>query len=190
MLALSPMNSRSRPAPLVLACHPQTPSRAVRGIDAVVDMAPGHSLILAFALEGDLAGLRIPESRAPRRTDGLWRHTCFEAFVMARDGVAYREFNLSPSGEWAVHAFSNYREGGEPESGSPPVIGVHRTLNRLELDAKIPLEYLPPGRLLRMGLSAVVEEVGGELTYWALRHPPGRPDFHHVDGFAFQLVQP
>ena len=30
---------------------------------------------------GDLGALRMPEPRPPVRTDGLWRHTCFEAFI-------------------------------------------------------------------------------------------------------------
>jgi len=25
------------------------------------------------------------------------------------------------------------------------------------------------------------------LSYWALRHPPGGPDFHHADCFAMEL---
>jgi hypothetical protein len=37
----------------------------------------------------------------------------------------------------------------------------------------------------------VLEEDGGALSgalsYWALRHPPGKPDFHHPAGFALEL---
>ena len=47
--------------------------------------------------------------------------------------------------------------------------------------------FLPQGRPLRLGLSAVVEDVDGILSYWALRHPSGKPDFHHTDAFALQL---
>jgi hypothetical protein len=32
-----------------------------------------------------------------------------------------------------------------------------------------------------------VEDVDGILSYWALRHPAGKPDFHHTDAFALQL---
>jgi hypothetical protein len=38
-----------------------------------------------------------------------------------------------------------------------------------------------------MGLSAVVKEASGALTYWALRHAPGKPDFHHSEAFALEL---
>ena len=184
------MNSTAGSVPLVLTCHARTPSREIHGIDAVVDVAPGGILTLAFALEGNLSVLRIPESRPSRRADGLWRHTCFEAFVMAGEGPAYREFNFSLSGEWAAYAFRGYRDGGELGVEVAPEIVVRRTKRRLELDAGICRDFLPPGRPLRLGLSAIVEDADGELSYWALRHPPGKPDFHHPDAFASQLALP
>lgn len=181
------MNAIDGPVPLNLACHPQTPSQAIRAINAVVRTTPGDNLSLAFVMEGDLSRVRIPESRSSRRAGGLWRHTCFEVFVMAEEGPGYRELHFSPSGEWAVNAFRGYRDGGELEGELAPGIVVRRTLNRLELDAEICQDVLPPGRSLRLGLSAVVEDADGVLSYWALRHPPGRPDFHHTDAFALQL---
>jgi hypothetical protein len=45
-------------------------------------------------------------------------------------------------------------------------------------------------RSIRLGLSALVEAIDGELSYWALRHLPGKPDFHHVDAFDLQLDWP
>jgi len=153
-------------------------------------LAPARAFALAFALAGDLSALRIPEPRTPRRMDGLWRHSCFEVFVTAGEDPGYREFNFSPSGEWAVYAFRSYRDGGELEIEPAPGIVVRRSMNRLELDAEICQDFLPPGRPLRLGLSAVMENADGELSYWALRHPPGKPDFHHTDAFALQLVLP
>jgi hypothetical protein len=141
-------------------------------------------------LEADLSSLRIPEPRSSRRADGLWRHTCFEAFVMAGEGPGYREFNFSPSGEWAVYSFHGYRDGGELESELAPKIVARRTLNRLELEAQVCRGFLPQGRPLRLGLSAVVEHADGARSYWALQHPPGKPDFHHPDSFAMQLALP
>jgi hypothetical protein len=190
MLALASMNAMTDPVRLTLACHPQTPSQAIRGIDAAVGAEPGDSLSLTFALMGDLSGLRIPETLPSRRAGKLWQHTCFEVFVMAGEGPGYREFNFSPSGEWAVYAFRNYRDGGVLESVLEPGIVVRRTINCLELDAKIGRDSLPPGRSLRLGLSAVVEDAYGELSYWALQHPPGKPDFHHPDALALQLELP
>ena len=190
MLTLPSMKAQNGPVPLTLVCHPQTPFKAIRGIDVVVGGAAGGSLTLAFAMEADLPGLRIPEPQPSRRVHGLWQHTCFEAFVMAGKGPGYREFNFSPSGEWAVYAFHGYREGRELEVDLGPGIMVRRTGVRLELDAEICRGFLPPGRSLRLGLSAVLEDADGVLSYWALQHPPGKPDFHHTDAFALQLVLP
>jgi hypothetical protein len=33
----------------------------------------------------------------------------------------------------------------------------------------------------------VIEAADGGKSYWALAHPPGRPDFHHAAGFAAHL---
>jgi hypothetical protein len=38
-----------------------------------------------------------------------------------------------------------------------------------------------------MEVSAVIEENSGAKSYWALKHPPGKPDFHHADGFDLTL---
>jgi hypothetical protein len=39
----------------------------------------------------------------------------------------------------------------------------------------------------RLGLSAIIEEASGRRSYWALAHPPGKPDFHHPDSFALRV---
>lgn len=166
-----------------LDCHPQTQTPAIVGIDVALGQS-GSDIRLKYRLVGNIRGLRIPDSRHPQRMAGLWRHSCFEIFVMAEEGQEYLEFNFSPSGEWTVYAFRGYRDGGELEIEITPDIRVKKTANWLELEAVIPKDNLPPGRQLRVGLSAVVEDAAGELSYWALHHPPGEPDFHHNDAFA------
>lgn len=175
----------------VLTCHPETTSRAVHGIEVRARWDLGGALALAYALKGDLSLVRIPPPRPPRREDGLWRQTCFEAFVSMKDKASYCEFNLAPSGEWAVYAFRRYREGAPfLQESMAPSITVRKTGDSLELDALIRLERLStthPGGPLRLGLAAVIEERDGVLSYWALKHAPGKPDFHHPDSFALEL---
>ena len=182
------MNFITGSASLSLACHPHTACQAVQGIDVAVARATDGMLTLAFTLAADLRALRIPETQSTRRVDGLWRHTCFEAFVMAEEGPGYREFNFSPSGEWAVYGFRGYRDGGAVDIEQVPEVAVRWTADRLELDAELCRDILPQGSPLRLGLSAVVEDINGVLSYWALQNPPGKPDFHHSDSFAMQLV--
>jgi hypothetical protein len=52
------------------------------------------------------------------------------------------------------------------------------------------LQAKQPGARLSVALSAVIEDNRGMLSYWALKHPPGKPDFHHRDGFALEIEAP
>lgn len=148
-----------------------------------------EGLSLRYRLAADPGHLNIPDTATPQRVEGLWRHTCFEAFVMGADAPAYREFNFSPSGAWQAYGFQAYRQGGELEDATAPRI-ERATEAGLDLRVFLPAQNLPSGPRLRLGLSAVIEALDGSLSYWALRHPPGRPDFHHSDCFALELVRP
>ena len=161
--------------------HPAVPCAALREIGVSIERK-SESIEVAFVLEGEIDRLRIPAPRPPRIAERLWQHTCCEVFV-AHDGAAgYREFNLSPSGEWAAYRFTRYREGAAL-SAPDPRIAVNRTAGRMELVARIQ-DW--PGKI-SVGLCAVIEDEEGALSYWALRHAPGKPDFHHPDAFALEL---
>lgn len=103
----------------------------------------------------------------------------------------YHEFNLGPSGEWAAYAFARYRIGRVvADEHLNPGVTVRSTAGRFELDVRVHLGHLSPmhrSANLSLALSAVVEDDSGELSYWALRHPPGKPDFHHPDAFALEF---
>jgi hypothetical protein len=147
---------------------------------------------VSYVLQGDIPRLRVPAPRAPRPADRLWRHTCCEIFVARKGEAAYREYNFSPSGEWAAYAFERYRARREDGHAvlPPPRITVRSRGEALELDAAIELDGLAPapGAMLALALAAVIEDREGKLSYWALRHPPGKPDFHHPDAFALELA--
>jgi hypothetical protein len=161
-----------------LCCHPSTPDRAVRGIAAFVRRAGSGVLDVTFRLEGDVSRLRLPAPSAPRIADRLWERTCFEVFVAMDERPAYHEFNLAPSGEWALYAFRDYRDGS-PLTDDALMLDAAIRLGRLSLD------HLRAS--LRIGLSAVIEANDGALSYWALRHPAGKPDFHCAEAFALRL---
>lgn len=142
---------------------------------------PSGTLAVRFILDADLDRLRIPGRRQARFADGLWRHTCFEVFLARKGSRAYREYNLAPSGEWAGYVFRKYRVRGNNEATAPRT-RIRRSARGLQVDLKIKAQ----GRM-RVGLSAVIEEKDGALSHWALRHPPGKPDFHHRRAFALEL---
>jgi hypothetical protein len=170
-----------------LVPHPRTPGAAVRGVRAAAARTPQGLLGLRYRIEADLERLRIPPPCAPAPGERLWQHLCCEVFVApaaARAGAgAYREFNFSPSGKWAAYAFERYREG-TPLDVPDPGIAVRTDGQALELSASVEVEAAK----LRVALCVVVEELDGALSYWALRHPAPRPDFHHPDGFALEIA--
>ena len=176
---------------VTLMRHPESRSGAVRSVGARVCREPGGTLAIRYSIEGELARLRVPPPRPPRIAHGLWQHTCCECFVALSGRPEYHEFNLAPSGEWAAYAFAKYGEGAPLADGAlNPRIAVRSCAETLELDASIPLDRLStmhPRRRLALALSAVVEDERGVLSFWALKHPPGRPDFHHPDAFALKL---
>jgi hypothetical protein len=176
---------------VLLTARGDEPGGAVRGITVEVQLTSARVLACRYILEGDLTRLRVPEPQAGERRDGLWQHTCFEVFIAAAGASGYYELNFSPSRDWAAYHFEGYRTGMSAVTlQRPPELGVQRRGERLELTAAVSLAGLGPlqdGRLLRLALAAVTEGADGRLTYWALQHAPGKPDFHHPHGFALEL---
>lgn len=187
----------------ILTCHPATPCPAVRRFAVDVRLGVEGKLALAYRLEGDLDALCIPNAGPPHRAGGLWQTTCFEVFIIALTktgsvfntepalGRGYDEFNFSPSTAWAAYSFTGYRQGMAAVDLVEPVeIAVLRDAARLELAASINLGGLPLAAesTLLLGLSAVVQAQHGGLSYWAMAHPEGKPDFHHPGSFVFKLA--
>ncbi|HEY4446139.1 MAG TPA: DOMON-like domain-containing protein [Steroidobacteraceae bacterium] len=184
--------SSSDSQPAVLTAHPSTPNDAVRSLGVQLRTEEPGVLVFQYSLDADMSRVRVPRSGAGGRADALWKHTCFEAFVSPGAARGYHEFNFSPSLDWAIYRFSAYREGMSPaEIGRAPTISVQRGDDGLELQSAVRLGHLADfcdARHLRIALAAVIEDENGRLSYWGLRHPPGKPDFHHPNGFALEVA--
>lgn len=141
----------------------------------------GGLLWLRYVVDDNPDFIAWPGRAPVGRADDLWRHTCFEAFVSTDDG--YREFNLSPSGQWASYRFDGYREGMRPADEVCVVEGLDGGSDHVALEGRIEL----PFDARKLGLSAVIETIDGMKTYWALTHPSDKPDFHHPDSFVLDL---
>jgi hypothetical protein len=151
------------------------------------------SLQLVYAIAGNIAALRVPAPTGPGPADGLWQHTCLETFVSAEADAAYREFNFSPSGQWAAYrfAFERQRDTTTAPDLPAPVMQLAVAPTLLTLDVHLLLAALPSTALhLELALCAVIEELDGRLSYWALQHPQARPDFHHPAGRLLRLALP
>ena len=174
--------------------HPDSPGSTTCRVEVDYGWSAEAGLTLRYRLAGGLDLLMIPEAQPhPERRDELWRHTCFEMFIAREGETAYREFNFSPSGDWACYAFDDYRAGMRaPAMERTWAAKVERGVGSLVLAVTLPPKLIFPhdadGRPLCLGLTAVLEARAGRHDYWALQHPPGRPDFHHRDGFVLTLV--
>ena len=168
-----------------LTPHPAVRGPAVRGIEVSVSRAEGK-LTVTYRLDGYMDRLRVPLERPACATDRLWEHTCFELFVARSGAPGYHELNFAPYGTSAVYAFEDYRQRLESDLTA-------KTPRRqwgdasFELIAEIELSALDPAYVdaeIVLGVSAVIEDIDGQLSYWALAHPQPKPDFHHRDAFA------
>ena len=171
---------------LALKLHPDSHCDAVTAIAVEVVRPRAGALQLSYVATGAIDKLRLPGSTAPARADELWRHTCFEAFVCPAMSDAYFEFNFAPSTQWAAYRFDSYRNGMRAAETVTPSIEARSVACGFMLRAALELDALPPGPW-KLGISAVIEETGGRLSYWALAHPPGRADFHHADCFTCEI---
>jgi hypothetical protein len=175
----------------VLKLHPDSHCSAITSIAVDVARPRAGALLLSYQVTGTIDDLSIPPPAASARADALWRHTCFEAFVCPLQGElpgeAYCEFNFAPSTQWAAYRFDGYRRGMRiaTEIGAPH-IDAQRAPERFMLQAALQLGALPSGRW-RVGLAAVIEEADGRLSYWALAHAAGKPDFHRANCFICEI---
>ena len=173
-----------------LRCHPVSPCAAVRTIEVSAIPTASGALALSYRLHGNPADIAIPDPVPPAAADGLWQHTCLEAFVAvaAADDEGYREFNFSPAGLWANYRFTACRKR-DPDFLPPaaPRIVFQRCADGFRLDAWLAPELLPASGKLSIGLTAVIETPDGGRSYWALAHCAAQPDFHLRPSFSLTL---
>lgn len=203
------------PGAALLVPHPDSAPAPLSLIQVTLGRGPEGALVLDYRLQGDLGALRLPSAAAPAPADRLWAHTCCEVFLRRSGSPTtagasatavptprpapdprlpprarpYREFNFSPSGQWASYGFAAYRLR-DPEAPLPPAprLEVQGDAGELRLRATLEPGALPPGSgVLQVALATVVERQDGSLAYWALAHGAGQPDFHGEAGFVLAL---
>ena len=175
-----------------LISHPQTPCHWVDRLDCDVIWKTSDSLQLCYQLVGALDQLIIPPVTTPSTLqDNLWQRTCFEVFIMLEGESAYTEFNISPSGEWAVYYFSDYRKRTSKKISQAPEIKRMSSSDSIEMTvllSPLHLPYNPNKKTVRLGLSTVIETQDHQHAYWALNHPCEQADFHHIESFSLPLT--
>jgi hypothetical protein len=172
--------------PCNLVRHPMTPSSIPLTLMVDIDLDSERNLHLHYRLRGTVRAIKIPPPLPSMAADGLWQHTCFEMFI---GNGCYVEFNFSPSGQYAIYAFDSYRVQRHGLNYAAPCIHFQQMADGCELAALCDLNKLPFSdfRTVRLGISAVIEAADGTLSYWALRHGDGNPDFHNPEHWLLSL---
>ena len=158
------------------------------------------SLLFAFQIEGDLTALDLQHSRAREirnQQDDLWKATCFEIFLSRPGDASYLEFNFSPTGDFAVYKFDDYRLGMQAlRPVSSPRFKIERgsdfyritgSIGEAHDDPRLALLLAEPA--LEASITAVLKPLSGQgdTTFWALSHAGDKADFHLRSSFTFSL---
>ena len=150
----------------------------------------GNKLNLDYLLEGDLSKIIIPSpTKIPTRKHELWQTTCFEFFLGIEHSPQYWEFNLSPTGDWNIYHFTNYRQRMEEETAVTSLpFNIRQQSNSLNINLEINLDLIVDLNTdLDIAISTVIKSSKGKISYWALTHPETKADFHNRDSFIIHI---
>ncbi|MEP6784606.1 MAG: DOMON-like domain-containing protein [Sphingomonadales bacterium] len=165
-----------------LVRHAGSPESPVERIIVSIEQTLAEATI-TYEVIGDLVEVVLPDVGQSERRDGLWTTTCLELFAKPVGGETYLEWNFAPNTAWAAYRFDGYRAGMRNADVPPPFItAISSDAYRMTV-----ITALPPLPCW-VGLSAVIRDIDGGTSYWALAHPPGKADFHHADCFVAELA--
>ena len=166
--------------------HPTFQPRKVSDVTVRWTQLIDGRLMLRYRVDG-CGDLVVPPFKGHGRSDELWKATCFELFLYDGNG-RYREYNFSPSGQWAAYSFAGYRNrDGEAALRDHPEIKHEMGENMFVQTVFVDASILAGAE--RAALAAVIEESGGRPSYWALVHNGLAADFHDPFGFRVPLSQ-
>lgn len=149
----------------------------------------GDALFISYKLTGDLPAVDLGDTPVHARVVKLWEKTCFELFIK-NERDQYMEFNFSPVFEWNAFFFHKKGDALAEWPGIQNVkIDILHSLEVFHLIAEIKKADFPQDFFqgCEAGISAVIKERKGRLSYWALSHADQRPNFHHFDSFKYKF---
>ena len=130
----------------------------VSAVTARVDRFSEDLLILYYEIVGDIDQLRCRRSGAPHTPTDCGNTPASKLFVRPEGARNYVELNFSPSSEWAVYRFDDYRRGMTPvEPPHAPKIICRRREDRLEADVDVHCSGLVPREDLQLALAVVLK---------------------------------
>ena len=147
----------------------------------------GNFLVLRYEMTGAIESVLIAEPEYPTRQMGLWETTCFECFFGVPGQNWYWEVNLSTAGYWNVFKLDGYRSGLREELAIEALsVSVNRSAFALETQFDLSLLGLEDSEL-ELSVTAVIADILGEISYWAVCHAGVEADFHLRDSFVIQM---
>ena len=151
----------------------------------------GCNFFLRYKVKGEINQLLLSaRSEYPSRMDDLWEATCFEFFIAIPNQPEYWEFNMSPSEDWNIYKMDAYRRVGFREEIAftqlPFLLEVRDDI--LILDISVDLSpILEIEQEVQVGITAIVQTVDRNESYWALAHPGTNADFHSRESFSLKV---
>lgn len=148
-----------------------------------------QSIFISYKLTGEIDKIELGRIPRHERVIKLWEKTCFELFIK-NERNEYMEFNFSPVFEWNAFFFP---KKGDPLTEWQKIKSVKTDiLDSLEVfkviveisKADFPENFFEGPTA---GITSVIKEKNGNLSYWALSHEDQRPNFHHFDSFKYKF---
>lgn len=149
------------------------------------------SIFISYKVSGELATIDLGHGEPNHaRVMKLWEKSCFELFIKTKED-SYIEFNFSPEFEWNCFYF--------PQKGAPLLeyarvdsvkTDILLSLDVFHLIVELDKKKFPDGFFqgaLSAGITSVIKETNGKMSYWALSHEDKRPNFHHFDSFKYKF---
>lgn len=146
------------------------------------------SVYISYKLQGALSSLDMGTGTPKHaRVIKLWEKTCFELFMKDANN-SYIEFNFSPDFEWNCFYFEKkgnpLAEYKRMELVKFDILFSNEVVHVIvELQKKMFPDHFFDGSL-SMGITSVIKEKTGDLSYWALSHHDTRPNFHDFRSFV------
>ena len=97
---------------------------------------------------------------------------------------------MSPSGAWNVYHMDTYRRVGFREESAIRQLPFEfqKTNNEFLLDVSIDLTSLVQAKQkIQVSITAIIQAMDGNETYWALAHPSSQADFHLRESFIISI---
>ena len=147
-------------------------------------------LSIRYVVTGEVDSILLPSiSNTVSRKHDLWKATCFEFFLAPKDGQAYWEFNMSPSGDWNVYVMDAYRQINMREEMALTKLPFRfqKSDTDLTLDISLDLSAILSARQqIQVGITTILQTTDGNESYWALTHPGAQADFHLRESFLIE----